>query len=89
MSAPGKGTAVKLKFPVTIGSETVDTVYVEKPKGKHLRGVGDPTSLEGNLKLVGNLINQAPSFVDEIDLEDMAEIGKVVADFLPDGLQIG
>lgn len=76
---------VKLKYPVTQGSQTTEEVTVDRPKAKHMRGIKDITSIDGSLAMISKVINQPPSFVDELDAADIEQISEVMESFLQPG----
>ncbi len=76
---------VKLKHPISQGSETVTEVEVFRMKGKHLRGIADPSHMDSQLKIIGRVIDRNPKFVDELDGDDISAIGEAMGDFLESG----
>lgn len=80
---------VQLKHPVTIAGKVIMELVVQEPKAKHLRGLKigfDGIDMEMILDLAGTLTGQLPAVIDELSIEDIAELGRVVMDFLPCGL---
>ncbi|MDD7649262.1 MULTISPECIES: phage tail assembly protein [Cloacibacillus] len=80
---------IQLKCPITIAGKVISELVVQEPKAKHLRGLKigfDGIEMEMVLELAGTLTGQLPAVIDELSIEDMAELGRTVIDFLPSGL---
>lgn len=87
MSEP---TIYKLKHPIEIRSketgaiiETVTEFNLQRPKGKVLKAI-DKVTGEGSaaLAIFAAIAGVPPSVMDEADLEDLAGMQEVGADFL-------
>ncbi len=85
-----------LKYPVelrnTVGDvvETITTLQLRRLKARELRALDN---CKGNgsilLMMLGVSAGLPPSTVDELDAEDAAEAGTIVADFLGGSLTTG
>lgn len=77
-------TKVILKHPFQYGENQPTVTELEIPRitAKHMRNVGDIKSIDGQLKLLQNLLAQPSSFIDKIDFEDVAAIFEVMESFL-------
>ena len=75
---------VHLKHPFQYGENQPQVTELEIPRitAKHMRNVGDIKSIDGQLKLLQNLLAQPSSFIDKIDFEDIAAIFEVMESFL-------
>ena len=83
---------VKLKYPVTIdreGEPVKELVFERRPKAKDMRGLNTNLTMDDMFLLLGRLSNQPTPVILELDVEDMAEAMKVMADFLPGSLRTG
>lgn len=83
-------TVYKLKHPIEIRNketgaiiETVTEFTLQRPKGKILKSI-DRVTGEGSaaLAIFAAIAGVPPSVMDEIDLEDLAGMQEVSADFL-------
>lgn len=67
------------------------TVVLRRPKGKDLRVVdqheGKPVAMA--LALIGKISNLDDQEVENLDAEDVASLGELVADFMPNGRKTG
>ncbi|HXG47685.1 MAG TPA: phage tail assembly protein [Methylomirabilota bacterium] len=77
----------KLKEPLQANGETITELKLKKPKAKALRAFdraqGD---IAGSFELISDLAGIPPSAVDELDVEDIAEIMAWVSGFFPKSL---
>ncbi len=93
MSAPVTFT---LKHPITTtfrgpdGERQEQTIELtlRRLKGKDLRGAPD-NEADQALHFIAKSSGLTPMQVDELDLEDIAELGEVMAGFTPPGHRIG
>jgi hypothetical protein len=71
-----------LKHPIKFGSEMITELTFRKPKAKDFRSFPAGTPTMGDiLTLVGHLANQPDTVVDELSVEDMAAVSKVIDSF--------
>lgn len=92
-TADGRAT-LTLKWPVQFGKTLVETITMRRPRAEDLRRLKtvDPAQMApyDTVELLGALVEGQPrAFIDKLDLEDFARMGKVLARFFPDGLPIG
>jgi hypothetical protein len=80
---------VKLKTPVTWGSEVIFELTVQKPKAKHVRNLPAEPKTGDLLDLAASLCGQTPRLIDELSIEDMTALMEVVGSFLGGGLKTG
>lgn len=86
-----------LKEPIEIKAEksdgvmaTITEVEVVKPKGKHFKAMGRvKTEEEKMLAFIGACTGVPPSGMDEMDIEDIAELQGVLQPFFDKFLEIG
>lgn len=73
----------KLKKPYKFGEQTVTEYKIKKPKAKDIRNI---TFVEGQtgplLTLLANLSGESDSSVDELEMEDVVELVKIVGNFM-------
>ena len=80
---------VKLKVPIEQGTEKIHELVLRRPKARDFRGLPMEPSLGHVLDLAGDLSGQAPSVIDELDVEDMMEVVGVLEKFMPGGQETG
>ena len=80
---------VKLREPIQFGSETITELKFKKPKAKHFRKLSTSDGMDATLTLASKLCDQTPSVLDELSVDDMAEVIEVIDGFLPDSLKTG
>jgi hypothetical protein len=80
---------VKLKEPVQFGTELVSELTFRKPKGKDFRRFPASPTMGDILDLVGTLSGQPKAVIDELGVEDLAEVSAVVEGFIPGGRATG
>ena len=91
MSKP-KATAVKivkLTTPISWGEETITQLDISKPKGKHLRNVGQNLKLGELMDIAAACAGHPKSVMDLMDSDDAMACANAVADFLDGGQGIG
>lgn len=73
---------IKLKHPVKMGDETVETVTLKRPTVKHLKIMD---AAQGDISKTASLIAELASLpqkvVDDIDAEDFGAIAEVLGGF--------
>lgn len=86
-----KEETIELAFPIEFGGETVTQIVVKRPKFKHLKFINDMDSITGDEfgQLLSKLTGQPSDVIDELDAEDLEEIGEVVEGFLKRGKKTG
>jgi hypothetical protein len=78
-----------LQYPVKSEGQPLDLIKMRRATGKELREVEGLSSVRSVLALIGKLGALAPSTVDQLDAEDIGELGQVLAHFLPKDRRIG
>jgi hypothetical protein len=72
----------KLEYPIQVGSESVSEIELSRPKIKHLKKldsiVGEIAKICKMIELCSGLL---PPIVDEIDVKDIVELGKILDSF--------
>jgi hypothetical protein len=82
-------TTVKLKEPIRFGEQVVDELALRKPKAKDFRSFPENPTMGDVLDLVGRLSGQPKQVIDELGVEDLAEVSKLVEGFIPGGRATG
>lgn len=82
-------TALKLKEPITFGSETISTLVFHRPKAKHFRTFPMEPKFGDVLDLMGKLCGQPTPVMDELSIADLTEVAKLFEGFIPAGLATG
>lgn len=85
----GPTVTVKLKEPVQFGSQVVDELVLRRPKAKDFRRLPMEPTLGDILDLAGALSGQPKPVIDELGVEDLMEVSRIVGDFMPGGLASG
>ena len=80
---------VKLKEPVSHGSETIDKLEIRKPKAKDIRQLPTDPKTGDILDLAARLADQPPSVINELGMEDVEAVLEVVGGFFQRGLGTG
>lgn len=80
-------TAIKLKYPVTVGDHTVSSVTFHRAKVKDVEAIQAAHETDGeftaSIVTIARLTGLSPDEVREIDAEDMITLAKAIPDFLP------
>lgn len=76
---------VKLREPITFGTQVIDELVIRKPKGKDFRQLPMEPGMGDILDLAGRLSGQPKPIIDELGAEDLLEVMNVVGGFLPGG----
>jgi hypothetical protein len=80
---------IKLREPIQFGTQLVDELTLRKPKGKDFRRLPMDMKMGDLLDFAGVLANQPKAVIDELGVEDLAEVMNVVGGFIPGGRGIG
>lgn len=80
---------VKLREPISIGSQTIDQLEFRKPKAKDFRQLPLDPKFGDMLTLAGKIAGQPDVVMDELCTEDMMAVVEAVAGFMPAGLGTG
>ncbi len=80
---------IQLAEPIQRGSETVEELVLRRPKGKDMRKLPAEPDIGSILDWAGELAGQPPSFVDELDVEDVEQLIEGVSRFFESGQLIG
>ena len=79
----------KLATPVEFDGETVTEIELPRPKGRHLKELGEDQSI-GAIILVARKVTGRPlKFFDELDGYDYFKIGEIYNNFLEIGPRTG
>jgi hypothetical protein len=82
-------TVVKLKNPITLGSERIDELTFRPLKAKDLRRCKAKDGMPQILELAGYLAGQTTQVIDELEGEDVLSVLKVVNSFFVDSQETG
>ena len=80
---------IKLREPIAVGSESIGSLTVRKPKAKDIRGLPTQPTTGDILDLAGRLCGQPPSAIGELGIEDTMELLEVVGNFMEPGQKTG
>jgi hypothetical protein len=80
---------IKLAYPIENGSETVDSIELKRPKGKHLRTFPADPKPSDMLDLASKISVHPKHIYDEMDMKDCMTVISAVGDFLDDGQATG
>jgi len=73
---------IKLKHPVKLGEETIDTITLKRPTVKHLKSMDAAAGDIGKTaSLIAELGGLPQKVVDDIDAEDFGVIADVLGGF--------
>lgn len=75
---------IKLKFPISVGDETISELTVKRrPKTRDLKAMDQATGEIGKAAaLLARLADVPESWIDQLDAVDFTECGAVVDGFL-------
>jgi hypothetical protein len=80
----------ELRWPIQFGSETITKLEIRRPKGKDLRKMRvDQPGQVTTLDLISRLTGQPSAVVDEMDSEDIEEVGEIIKGFTLSGRKTG
>ena len=72
----------KLVHPLVQGNEVIDELHIRPPQLKHLKHLdGAKGDMERMCRLIEKLCDIRPGLIDEIQLVDLNEIGKIIENF--------
>lgn len=73
-----------LKYPVTVDGQSYEALSLRRPKARDMiKARKSKDELEQMAAMVADLAEVPPKVVHELDAEDFAGIGEVIAGFLP------
>src|SRR5690606_2767913 len=75
---------VRLRTPITLGSETIESLTVRPCTGRDLRKLPVGSELDVLLALAGRLTGQTDAVIDRLAGADLEEVVRVVSGFAPD-----
>lgn len=78
-----------LKHPIQFGSETVTELDLRAPKARDFRKMPMQPTMGDIMDLIAALSGRPPSVVDEMHVEDLAEVANAVAGFFGTGPATG
>ena len=84
---------IKLKYPFMWGQDeqVTEIQIIRRPKAKDMKGLKslkDMDMSDQNL-MISRFTNLTPPQLDELDMEDFGELGKVIESFLESSLETG
>ncbi len=80
---------VKLSDPIMFGTEKIETLNFRKAKAKDFRDMPITPKVGDMLDIAAKLSSQPPSVIDMLSPKDMAEVMKIMGEFMGDGLETG
>lgn len=76
-------TQYDLRYPVTVGGETVTRLALRRPKTRDLiRAQKSKDELEKIAAMIGDLAEVSPAVVQELDAADFAAVGELIGNFM-------
>ena len=73
---------VKLDYPIEWGNETIEEVVIKRPKGKHLKNLGDEMKLVDFLKIASKCSGISMGVFDEMESPDVMKVAEAVGELL-------
>lgn len=73
---------VLLDTPIEWGRETIETVVIKRPKGKHLKNLGNDMKLKDFLFIASKCSGVSMSVFDEMDSPDVMKVVEAVGELL-------
>lgn len=82
---------LKLKHPIKYGSEEIQELTFKKPKAKDLRGlkIGSTLTMGDIIDLGAKMSGNAPSVLDELEVDDLMEVAEIVGNFIGSSQETG
>lgn len=80
---------VKLSNPVMFGTEKIAALVFRQAKAKDFRDMPITPKVGDMLDIAAKLSGQPPSVIDMLSPKDMAEVMKIMGEFMGDGLETG
>lgn len=80
---------IKLKDPITVGSQVIEELHMRKPRAKDLRRMPLTPNLGDMLDLAGALSGQPRVIIDELSIADVTEVSNFVGSFWESGPKTG
>lgn len=78
-----------LKYPIEFGSETITELKFSRPKGKHLKQIGQNITLGDIMIIASKISGVSPRVLDELDAADYQSVAGIISDFLDNGPENG
>lgn len=72
----------KLMEPVSWGTETIDELTFQPPKGKHIKGISREPTLGEILGIASKLTGVSTAIFDEMSSQDILEVSRIVGEAL-------
>jgi len=87
----GTSEVLVLDSPLKWGKELIKELEFRRPKGKDIRHISLPPTLEEVMEVAGKCVNHPSGSIlfDELDGYDYLKVGEVVGGFLGSGPEIG
>lgn len=84
-------SVISLSTALTVGSETITELKLEKPKAKHLREISaeSESPMSMILDVAGACAGLPPSVMDEIEAADAMKVVNEFGPFVMGGLETG
>ncbi len=80
---------LELKHPIQWGSEIITELRFRKMRFTDLKAIDGKNEMIALGILISRLTNTTPPIVDEMDVEDVLEAGKVIMGFMPQSRKVG
>lgn len=82
-------TTYKLLFPVMFGSEKIESININRPKGKHLKDLPASPQMWDLIKIASKSSGVSINAFEEMDGQDLLQIGALMGKFWTDGQATG
>jgi hypothetical protein len=82
-------TKFDLDFPFEWDGEIISHLDLKRPKGKHIKMLGENPTLSDLLGVASRISGYTHKVFDEMDGSDCLRLGETVAGFLSNGREIG
>lgn len=78
-----------LETPVVVNGDEIKQIILQKPRGRHIKGLGTNPSLKDLLDIAAQISGNVPKLFDEMDASDCLKIAGIIGGFLGNGPEIG
>jgi|AVFP01.1.fsa_nt_gi hypothetical protein len=75
-------TIVKLDDPIEWGDETISEIKLKKPRGKHIKNLGDDIKVGDMLKIASKVSGVSMGVFDELSSSDCMKVAEAVGELL-------
>ena len=80
--SPKGEVVVKLDYPIEWGEDTIEEVRLRRPKGKHIKNLGDDVKVNDFLRIASKVSGLSMGIFEEMEAPDVMKITDAVGELL-------